>query len=221
MVSDPTCPHPFIHPFHHPSLVKEGVRGSSAKKNHALNQRGVLIFCPIFLCPSPYWRRKFKNDFSFPYRNTSFAKALHLMDTLPLDYVFLTGFQFLLPPDFVNFFQGRILNSHHSLLPAHPGLFKKEKLVISDDKFVGATIHLVDEGVDTGTILSQAVFPNYGMENFDQILKLYRYAQDVMAVQCVRDIGCGGDRNRKVTTENYIMFNPGIENDISEAYAID
>jgi len=159
-------------------------------------------------------------DFSADCRSASFARTLQLIDSIAPDYIILAGFPFLLPPIFVRSFKGRIINSHHSILPAHPGLFRKEKLVASNDKFVGATIHRVDEGVDTGTILFQAVFPNYGMENIDQILKLYRFSQDAMAVQCIRDLGNGGDTKRKVTLANQIMFNPGIETDILEAYAI-
>jgi len=160
-------------------------------------------------------------DFSTQTRNDSFGKTLNLLNSLQVDYIFLAGFKSILPKEFVKIYTGKILNAHHSILPAHPGLFRKEKLVASDDKFLGATIHQVDEGIDTGTILFQAVFPNYGMKNINQILKLYRYAQDVMAVQCVRDLGKGGGNRRGATIAREIMFNPGIETDILEIYAID
>jgi phosphoribosylglycinamide formyltransferase-1 len=160
-------------------------------------------------------------DFTIETRKSSFSKALSLLHSIPFDYIILAGFKFLLPSSFVNSYAGKILNSHHSILPAHPGLFPKEKLVESDDKFLGATIHRVDEGVDTGAILFQAVFPNYGIGKMNQILSLFRFAQDAMVVQCVRDLGSGEHECRKETIANGIMFFPGIEDDILEAYLND
>lgn len=56
---------------------------------------------------------------------------------------------------------GKFINLHYSLLPAFPGLIGIEPIKRAYEqrcKFIGPTCHLVDEGVDTGRILSQAVF---------------------------------------------------------------
>ena len=56
-------------------------------------------------------------------------------------------------------FSNRILNIHPSLLPAFPGLHPQRQALESGVRFAGCTVHFVDEGVDSGPILLQAVVP--------------------------------------------------------------
>jgi len=76
-----------------------------------------------------------------------------------VNIVCLAGFMRLLGPGFVRAFPGRILNIHPALLPAFPGLEAQKQALDYGVKFTGCTVHLVDEGVDTGPILCQAVVP--------------------------------------------------------------
>lgn len=71
------------------------------------------------------------------------------------DLVVLAGYMALLDPGFVARFEGRIVNVHPSLLPAFPGLRAIEQAIDHGVKVAGVTVHLVDEGVDTGPILAQ------------------------------------------------------------------
>jgi phosphoribosylglycinamide formyltransferase-1 len=82
--------------------------------------------------------------------------ALHESE---VNIVCLAGFMRLLGPGFVRAFPGRILNIHPALLPAFPGLEAQKQALDYGVKFTGCTVHLVDEGVDTGPILCQAVVP--------------------------------------------------------------
>lgn len=74
-----------------------------------------------------------------------------------VNIVCLAGFMRLLGPGFVRAFPSRILNIHPALLPAFPGLEAQKQALHYGVKFTGCTVHLVDEGVDTGPILCQAV----------------------------------------------------------------
>ena len=76
-----------------------------------------------------------------------------------VEIVCLAGFMRLLGPYFVRAFPGRILNIHPALLPAFPGLDAQKQALEYGVKFTGCTVHLVDEGVDTGSILYQATVP--------------------------------------------------------------
>jgi phosphoribosylglycinamide formyltransferase 1 len=76
-----------------------------------------------------------------------------------VDLVCLAGFMRLLSPYFVRSFPGRILNIHPALLPAFPGLDAQQQALDYGVKFTGCTVHIVDEGVDTGPIVRQAVVP--------------------------------------------------------------
>jgi phosphoribosylglycinamide formyltransferase-1 len=73
--------------------------------------------------------------------------------------VCLAGYMRRLSGWFVERFRGRILNIHPSLLPAFPGLDVQRAAIEAGAKVSGCTVHFVDEGVDTGPILLQAVVP--------------------------------------------------------------
>ena len=76
-----------------------------------------------------------------------------------VDLVCLAGFMRLLSPYFVETFRHRILNIHPSLLPAFPGLEAQRQALEHGVKFSGCTVHFVDENLDAGPIIVQAVVP--------------------------------------------------------------
>ena len=76
-----------------------------------------------------------------------------------VDLVCLAGFMRLLSPYFVSAFPQRILNIHPSLLPSFPGLEAQRQALEYGVKFSGCTVHLVDENLDAGPIIAQAIVP--------------------------------------------------------------
>jgi phosphoribosylglycinamide formyltransferase 1 len=76
-----------------------------------------------------------------------------------VDLVCLAGFMRILSPVFIRAFPGRILNIHPALLPAFPGLDAQKQALDYGVKFSGCTVHIVDEGMDTGPIVLQSVVP--------------------------------------------------------------
>jgi len=76
-----------------------------------------------------------------------------------VDLVCLAGYMRLLSPYFVEAFRNRILNIHPSLLPAFPGLEPQRQALEHGVKFSGCTVHFVDENLDAGPIIMQAVVP--------------------------------------------------------------
>ncbi|PYV04230.1 MAG: phosphoribosylglycinamide formyltransferase [Acidobacteria bacterium] len=76
-----------------------------------------------------------------------------------VDIVCLAGFMRVLSPYFVREFPNRILNIHPALLPAFPGMDAQKQALEYGVKLTGCTVHLVDEGVDRGPIVCQAVVP--------------------------------------------------------------
>lgn len=73
--------------------------------------------------------------------------------------VVLAGFMRVLGPSFVSRFPNRILNIHPSLLPAFPGAHAVEAALEHGVTVSGVTVHIVDEGVDTGPIVAQVPVP--------------------------------------------------------------
>lgn len=76
-----------------------------------------------------------------------------------VDLVCLAGFMRILSPYFIREFPGRILNIHPALLPCFPGVEAQKQALDYGVKFTGCTVHLVDEGVDTGPVVCQAIVP--------------------------------------------------------------
>lgn len=76
-----------------------------------------------------------------------------------VDLVCLAGYMRILSGYFIREFQQRILNIHPSLLPAFPGLDAQHQAWEHGVKFSGCTAHFVEEGLDSGPIIRQAVVP--------------------------------------------------------------
>ncbi|GAA3724455.1 phosphoribosylglycinamide formyltransferase [Gordonia hankookensis] len=74
-------------------------------------------------------------------------------------WVVTAGFMKILGPTFLSRFGGRIVNSHPALLPSFPGAHGVADALAHGVKVTGATVHLVDAGVDTGPILAQEPVP--------------------------------------------------------------
>ncbi len=95
----------------------------------------------------------------FPKREDYDRRAVEVLKEYGVELVVLAGFMRILSPVFIRAFPLRIMNIHPSLLPAFPGLDVHRKAIEWGARFSGCTVHFVDEGVDTGPIIIQAVVP--------------------------------------------------------------
>lgn len=97
---------------------------------------------------------------AFPRDRAGFEQALlePLLAAEP-DIICLAGFMRILTPDFVQRFQGRMLNIHPSLLPKYPGLDTHARAIAAGDAQAGCTVHLVTPELDAGPALGQARVP--------------------------------------------------------------
>lgn len=105
------------------------------------------------------------------------------------DWVVSAGFMRILGAKTLGMFHERIVNSHPSLLPAFPGARAVSDALSYGVKVTGSTIHLVDEGVDTGPILSQtavAVEPDDSVESLHERIKVVEreHLVDVLTKLC-------------------------------------
>lgn len=86
------------------------------------------------------------------------ALALKCLE-FQVEVVALAGFMRLLSDNFLAHFPQRVINIHPALLPAFPGLNAQKQAIDYGVRFSGCTVHLVDEGMDSGPIIMQAVVP--------------------------------------------------------------
>jgi phosphoribosylglycinamide formyltransferase-1 len=94
-----------------------------------------------------------------PSREAHEKAVIGVLEERRVGLVCLAGYMRLLTGAFVGHFAGRLLNIHPSLLPAFPGLHPHRQALEHGVRISGATVHFVDEGVDTGPIVLQAAVP--------------------------------------------------------------
>ena len=94
-----------------------------------------------------------------PSRQAHEEKVLAALAAARPDWLCLAGYMRLLSPAFVARFPRRIVNVHPSLLPAFPGLDAQRQALEHGVKVSGCTVHLVDEGLDSGPIVVQSAVP--------------------------------------------------------------
>lgn len=97
-------------------------------------------------------------------------EALKRLDLYKIDFIALAGFMRILTPAFIRVYKNRIMNLHPALLPAFPGTHAAKQALQYGVKFAGCTVHFVDEGVDTGPIILQAVVPVFDDDTEETLL---------------------------------------------------
>ena len=86
-----------------------------------------------------------------------------------VELVILAGFMRIITPTLIKAFPNRIMNIHPALLPSFPGLHVQKAAIEHGVRFSGCTVHFVDEGMDTGPIIIQAVVPVLDSDTEDSL----------------------------------------------------
>lgn len=94
-----------------------------------------------------------------PGREAHDARLVEALRRHGVDTVALAGYMRLVSPVLLSAFPGRVLNIHPALLPSFPGLHVQAAALAHGAKFSGCTVHFVDEEMDHGPIVIQAVVP--------------------------------------------------------------
>ena len=126
---------------------------------------------------------------TFHNREAFDTELVRVLKDHNVELVVLAGFMRVVTRVLINAFPMRIMNIHPALLPSFPGLHVQKKAIEYGAKFSGCTVHFVDEGVDTGPIIIQAVVPVYDNDTEEtlsaRILKeehrIYPYAIKLFA----------------------------------------
>lgn len=108
------------------------------------------------------------------------------------DWVVSAGFLKLVGPAFLERFAGRYVNTHNALLPAFPGVHGPRDALAYGVKVAGATLHLVDSGVDTGPIIAQVAVPVADGDTEETLTERIKQAERRQLVEYVGRIARGG-----------------------------
>jgi phosphoribosylglycinamide formyltransferase-1 len=108
------------------------------------------------------------------------------------DLVVLAGFMKLVGPEFLGRFAGRVVNTHPALCPSFPGTTGPADALAYGVKVTGATLFVVDEGVDTGPIVAQTVVPVEDDDDVESLHERIKVAERKMLVDTVGRIAREG-----------------------------
>lgn len=119
------------------------------------------------------------------------ARDLALADFLEargVELVVCAGYMHILTPAFLGRFPSRIVNVHPALLPAFPGANPVEDALAAGVSNTGATVHLVDEGVDTGPVLRQESVPVYPNDTRESLHARIRDVEHRLLPEVVKEL---------------------------------
>jgi len=187
-----------------PAVLKFGVLGSGKGSNFCalaeafrvgtlgcepvivlsdVEDAGILAVAGAYGIP-----RHFVEPGSFRTRMSHEAeeKVVRLLREARVDFVALAGFMRVIKEPLLRAFPGRILNIHPSLLPAFRGLEAWRQALEAGVHETGCTVHLVDEGVDTGRILGQSIVPVQQGDTNDSLHARIQVAEHELYPRVVR-----------------------------------
>lgn len=101
------------------------------------------------------------------------------------------GLMRILPPGFVRVFSPRLINTHPALLPKFPGAHAVRDALAAGATETGVTVHVIDDGVDTGPILRQRAVPILRGESEGELHERIKQVERPLLVEVVRDIAEG------------------------------
>lgn len=105
-------------------------------------------------------------------------------------WVVCAGFMRILSENFLQRFPGRVINTHPSLLPAFPGANAVADALAAGVAKTGATIHFVDEGIDTGPVIAQEVVPVLPGDDLTSLHERIKQTERRQLVDVVAKLAC-------------------------------
>ena len=108
-----------------------------------------------------------------------------------VDLVVLAGFMRILKGEFLRAFEGRVINIHPSLLPSFPGLEAWKQALEYGVKHTGATVHFVDQGIDSGAIIAQETLPVQDEDTPESLLERIHSAEHRILPAAIAAVASG------------------------------
>jgi phosphoribosylglycinamide formyltransferase-1 len=131
---------------------------------------------------------------AYPDRAARDAAIADWLDGRGVELVVLAGYMALLDAGFVRRFAGRVINVHPALLPAFPGVRAIGQALDYGVKVFGVTVHLVDDGVDTGPVLLQRALELPAARTVDEVHAALRPLEHELLCEAVRRFARGAIR---------------------------
>ena len=126
------------------------------------------------------------------------SMILRQLKSSEVELVVLSGYMRILTPSFIAIWKGRLLNIHPSLLPEFPGAHPHRDALAAGVKTTGCTVHLVDEGVDSGPILAQREVPILTDDDEESLRDRVKKVEHALYPEII-DLLCSGGLSLEVS----------------------
>ena len=126
------------------------------------------------------------------------SMILRQLKSSEVELVVLSGYMRILTPSFIAIWKGRLLNIHPSLLPEFPGAHPHRDALAAGVKTTGCTVHLVDEGVDSGPILAQREVPILPDDDEESLQDRVKKVEHALYPEII-DLLCSGGLSLEVS----------------------
>ena len=111
-------------------------------------------------------------------KNTDYSNKnlfeLEIINTLinyDVELIVMAGWMRIVTPFFIKKFKNKIINIHPSLLPSYKGAFAIKDSILNGSKITGCSVHVVEEKVDSGSLIMQAALPIFDDDNVETLSK--------------------------------------------------
>ena len=145
------------------------------------------------------------NHKNFKNRELFDDEIIKEIEDQDVDLIVLAGFMRVLSSKFVNKYKRKIINIHPSLLPKYPGLNTHEKVIENNDIEHGVTVHLVEEGLDSGPIIGFAKLKIRENEDEESLKKRIHKLEHFIYPKIISEI-----QEKKIKIENKIYHEGNI-----------
>ena len=148
----------------------------------------------------------------FPDRQSFDTALMQHIERYQPDLVVLAGFMRILTPEFVRYYQGRLLNIHPSLLPLYKGVRTHERALEDGVKEHGASVHFVTPELDGGPVIMQARVPVLPSDNPESLAQRVLSQEHIIYPRVVKWFTDGRLRleNNQVYLDNRPLYQPAI-----------
>ncbi|MBT3476210.1 phosphoribosylglycinamide formyltransferase [bacterium] len=129
----------------------------------------------------------------FDSRKAFETEIISRIEKYNIQLIVLAGFKRILSPFFTSHYEKKVINLHPSLLPAFTGLHAPRQAVDYGAKFSGCTVHYVDEGIDTGPIITQGLVEIDDNDTEETLIeKIHKKEHEILpkAIQLISEDKC-------------------------------
>ena len=128
----------------------------------------------------------------FESREMFDEKLMQILENYVPDLIVLAGFMRILSEVFIDKYMGKLINIHPSLLPKYPGAHAHKDALADGATVSGCTVHLVDEGVDSGMILAQSEVPVHPDDTESALQERIKKVEHLLYPEVLDRLSIGG-----------------------------